>query len=190
MTGAVVCLVGLRCAGKSVVGACLARRLGVPFADLDRELAADWARTEGRAEVPEAGEVLARIGEPPFRELEERTLARLIEAGGPLVLATGGGSIESRQSRASLAAETVAVWLRVETPELQRRMRADPSLRPGLLGDDPVAEVPTLAARRAPLYGSVARHVVDAGVESPESLAERIASLLSTDGSKSSRSRL
>ena len=101
MTGEVVCLVGLRCAGKSVVGACLARRLGVPFADLDRELAADWARTEGRSEAPEAGEILARIGEPPFRELEERTLARLIEAGGPLVLATGGGSIESRQSRST-----------------------------------------------------------------------------------------
>ncbi len=190
MTRSVVCLVGLRCAGKSAVGACLARRLGVPFADLDRELAADWARTEGSADAPEAGEVLSRLGEPAFRELEERTLTRLIRDGGPLVLATGGGAVESRTSRARLAAETVAVWLRVATPELQRRMRADPRLRPGLLGGDPVAEVATLAARRAPLYGSVARHVVDAGEESPESLAERIAALVATDGSKSSRTRL
>jgi shikimate kinase len=178
VTDAVVCLVGLRCAGKTVVGECLARHLGVPFADLDRDLAADWALAEGLEEVPEAGEVLARLGEPAFRKLEERILAERVEAGGPLVLATGGGAVESPASRTLLSARTVPVWLRVETAELQRRMRADPSLRPGLLGADPVAEVPALAVRRSPLYESVARHVIDAALETPESLAKRIAAVL------------
>ena len=39
-----VCLVGLRCAGKSTVGRLLARELGWPFADLDESLAELWGR--------------------------------------------------------------------------------------------------------------------------------------------------
>ena len=51
-----VVLVGLRCAGKSSVGRRLAAELGLPFVDLDDELAA--MEGSGRA----AGELLAEDG--------------------------------------------------------------------------------------------------------------------------------
>ena len=46
MSRAIV-LVGLRCAGKSSVGRCLADELGLPFVDLDEELAALEAEAKG-----------------------------------------------------------------------------------------------------------------------------------------------
>ena len=117
----ILCLVGLRCVGKSAVGERIARDLGAPFADLDDLIAREWARErQPVAEVPHAGEVLARIGVGPFRELEERCLADVLSAGGPRVLATGAGCVESAASRKGLSAKQWPVGCR---PGVRRSSR-------------------------------------------------------------------
>jgi 3-dehydroquinate synthetase len=77
-------LVGFMGAGKSTVGAEVARRLGRPFVDVDAEIE--------RAEGPIA-EIFASRGEAAFRELEARYLneARLAPAS---VIAVGAGAVE------------------------------------------------------------------------------------------------
>jgi shikimate kinase/3-dehydroquinate synthase len=170
--------VGLRCSGKSSVARELAGRLGMQLVDLDDELARLHAEENGQGPLT-AGDVLATVGEPAFRELERRALLHVLDREGPLVLATGGGVIEDEANRRVLREETTSVWLDVEPAELERRLRADPTPRPALLGTDAAAEVRALLERRAPWYAEVAALRLDCGIAAPGELAEDILRSLS-----------
>jgi shikimate kinase len=175
-----VCLIGLRCSGKSALGRRLSTALGVPFHDLDHELALDWAREakQPKGAAPAAGELLTRLGEPAFRLRETASLERLLAHGDPAVIATGAGCIETERARELLLQRATCLWLQVELPELARRMKASPTLRPALLGGDPVEEIPRIARRRAPLYRAVAPLVLECDDDPLEQLVERALELL------------
>jgi shikimate kinase len=152
-----IALVGYRGAGKSTVGSALAALLGAPFVDVDRELA-----REGEG----AGELLARVGEPEFRALELAATRRVLARPAPLVIATGGGVVETAAARALLREHAFCVWLRAPAAVLARRIARDPAFRPALTSAaDGASEVELVRARRAPLYAEVARAEVasDAG---------------------------
>ena len=177
-----IALVGLRCAGKTSVGQALAKLLGVDFVDLD-DVLPDPGEAHGEREGVRhhsAGEILAELGEPRFREVERRALARVLGRTDPFVLATGGGVVENADSRALLARATRCVWLREPIDVLQRRLAADSTVRPALLGVDPIAEVPEIAAWREALYREVAELTVDGLGEAPAAVAARIAARLAT----------
>jgi len=174
----IVALIGARCSGKTSVGRELASRLGWPFLDLDEEIAREHARARRLAEPVAVGAVFAELGEPAFRELEERALAAALDQRGPLVLATGGGTIESARNRAAIARRTTCVWLRVTLEEMQRRLRADPAQRPSLTGRDPVEELVVVVERREPLYADICEIELDCrGLRVPE-IARRVAERL------------
>lgn len=171
----IVALIGPRCCGKTSTGAELARRLGWPFVDLDEEIGREHARSRSLAEPLAAGEVLAEIGEPAFRALEETALAAALERHGPLVLATGGGVVESSRNRASLARRATCVWLRVTIEEMERRLRADPAPRPSLTGLDPAAELAQVSGRREPWYAELAEIELDCRGLRVQEIAKRLA---------------
>ena len=101
-----IVLIGPPAVGKSTVGANLARRLGVPFIDVD-QLIED---REQRA----ISEIFATDGESLFRAMElDATLAAL-EGGG--VIALGGGAVTNATLRAALRGHRV-IWLRASVPE-------------------------------------------------------------------------
>ncbi len=158
-----IALVGLRCSGKTSVGRELARRLGRSFVDLDEEIAQLFASERGLAQVPHAGDVLSRIGESAFRDLEERALRSALARPEPSVIATGGGVVERAGNRELLGREAAVVWLRVDVAELQRRLRSATDPRPPLAGSDRAAEVPELAVRREPLYREIGPVEVECG---------------------------
>ncbi len=79
----VIALLGLRGAGKTTIGKALARKLRVPFVELDREI-------ERRAGLA-LGEIFSLHGEDYYRRLEHDTLADLLATPRPMVLAAGGG---------------------------------------------------------------------------------------------------
>ena len=81
-----IVLTGFMGSGKSTVGPLLAERLGWKFVDADDVIAAEAGCT-----IPE---IFRREGEAAFRERERATIERLVEGGG-LVLALGGGAIET-----------------------------------------------------------------------------------------------
>src|ERR1700735_4348962 len=86
-------LTGFMGAGKSTVGAILARDLGWQFLDLDDVIEASSGLT-----VPE---IFRDHGEANFRERERQALQQL-NCQDKLVLALGGGAIESESTRALL----------------------------------------------------------------------------------------
>ena len=65
-----IALIGLRGAGKSTLGQMLARRLGIGFVELDREV-----EREGRMEL---SDIFAVHGQKGFRRLEREALQRLV----------------------------------------------------------------------------------------------------------------
>src|SRR4051812_8462078 len=78
-----VWLVGMMGSGKSTVGKRLAARLDRPFVDLDERIETEAGRS--------IGDIFERDGEPAFRALESRVLARVAD-GPDAVVATGGGA--------------------------------------------------------------------------------------------------
>jgi shikimate kinase len=122
-----VALIGLPGAGKTAVAPGLAARLGCPWADLD----ADVERAAGRT----IGGLLEREGEAAFRARELEALRTVLAAGGPLVLACGGGVVTHAPSCEALRAGATVVWLRVS-----------PGFAASRLGPDGLAARPLLAA--------------------------------------------
>jgi shikimate kinase len=157
-------LVGLPGAGKSTVGAELAARLGVAFADSDDLI----ARQTGRS----VSEIFAAQGEPAFRQLEADMIAEAL-AGFDGVLALGGGAVTVESVRQDLADSAAAgvpvVQLCAEPAELLSRLAgAEP--RP-LLAGDAAARLAELAAARSRLYAEVATAHIDTGGRSAAEVA-------------------
>ena len=158
MTASVV-LVGAPGSGKSTVGALLARRLGVPFTDVD-------AVIEDRAGRSIA-EIFADDGEPAFRRLEGETTAELLLQPG--VLSLGGGAVLSATTRASLRGHRV-VWLQVSAARAVSRVGLNEA-RPLLLGNVR-GRLIRLLAERTPLYAEVATEQVDTDDQDPEAVVD------------------
>jgi shikimate kinase len=135
-------LVGMMGAGKSSIGRKLAHRLNLPFVDADTEIE--------RAAGMSISDIFAEHGEPYFRAGEARVIARLLD-GGPQVLATGGGAFMNPQSRESIRAKGISVWLRAEYDVLMKRLRRR-SDRPMLKTEDPGETLRRLLKERDPVY--------------------------------------
>ena len=184
-----IALIGLRCTGKTSVGAVLARMLGVPFTDVDVEIARNLSSAAIRdpaAQPPPtelgAGEWLSRIGEAAFRDAEELALAATLEQPSAHVIATGGGVVERPRNCVRLEARATCVWLRAPVAELERRLGLDPRARPALLGVDAAGELAELERRRAPLYRGLSQLAIDCEGQSIEAVANRIAGWLRPGG--------
>ena len=137
-----IVLVGLMGAGKSTVGRRLAKRLGRPFVDSDDEI----EQAAGRS----IAEIFDQYGEPAFRDVERRVIARLV-GGEAKVIATGGGAFADEETRALILERCVAIWLDADVGTLAERVsRRDH--RPLLAGKDPAEVLRGLAERRAPFY--------------------------------------
>jgi shikimate kinase/3-dehydroquinate synthase len=113
-------LTGFMGAGKSTMGAQVARRLGRRFIDLDREIE---ARAEGTI-----AELFARDGEAAFRALEESAAASALDAAEPAVIALGGGAVLSVETRERLRSRAFTVLLDVDVGTAWQR--ASQSARP------------------------------------------------------------
>src|SRR5438067_6294516 len=85
-----VALVGLRGAGKSTIGRALARKLSVPFFELD-------ALVEQTAGLSLAG-IFSLHGEAYYRRLAREVLTRFLADTDAGVLATGGGVVLDREA--------------------------------------------------------------------------------------------
>jgi shikimate kinase len=156
-----IILVGAPGAGKSTVGALLAKRLGVTFRDVDDVI----VERAGRS----IAEIFADDGEAAFRVLEEQITAELLELPG--VLSLGGGAVLSATTRAALRGNRV-VWLRIGLSQSVKRVGLD-TARPLLLGNVR-GRLLKLLNERAALYAEVATEVVDTDHTTPAEVVEMI----------------
>lgn len=139
-----IVLVGLMGAGKTAIGRRLATRLDLPFVDADQEIE--------RAAGCTIENIFAMYGEPAFRDLERRVIARLLRE--PVhVLATGGGAFMDPDTRDLIAESGISLWLRAELDVLVGRT-ARRGNRPLLKQGDPRETLRRLIEIRYPVYAS------------------------------------
>ena len=117
-----ICLIGLRGAGKSTLGALLASDLGVPFLELNTEI-------EARIGVP-VREIIALYGEDGYRQIEAETLNKIIATHERLVLAVAGGIVSSPQTFDNVLTDFHTIWIKAQPSEHMDRVRAQGDLRP------------------------------------------------------------
>lgn len=162
-----IALVGLMGAGKTAIGRRLATRLGVPFRDADAEVERAAAMT-----IPE---IFDTFGEPYFRDGERRVIARLL-SDPPHVLATGGGAFMDPETRKTMAAQAVTVWLKADIETLLARVtRRD--TRPLLRQGDPRGILEALIEKRYPIYAEADVTVASLDAPHEESLDAVLAAL-------------
>ncbi|MGE3953736.1 MAG: shikimate kinase [Parachlamydiales bacterium] len=134
-----IILVGPYSVGKTTLGAQLAEELGWEFVDSDALL-----RRPPR-------EVALELGEEGFRKVEEAHLLPQL-ARSKVVIATGGGAVESVAIRHQLASTRLVIHLQLDSETLWQRwlVRGLPTTAPSR------AHFEAYLKRRIPLYEEVA----------------------------------
>jgi len=136
-------LIGMPGCGKSTVGDWLAERSGRMFVDLDHEI-------ETRTGISPA-EIILRMGEKAFRDIESETAAEFGTKTG-LVIATGGGAVLREENVRNLRQNGRLLWIQRGTAHLPANGR-------------PLSvDLNTLLQKRAPAY----EYAADAVIAHPE----------------------
>ncbi|AOT06618.1 MULTISPECIES: shikimate kinase AroK [Pseudoalteromonas] len=158
-------LVGPMGAGKSTIGRHIADQLHLEFFDSDQEIE--------RRTGADIAWVFDIEGEEGFRKREETVISDLTEKQG-IVLATGGGSVISKEVRNKLSARGIVVYL--ETPIEKQVARTQRDKRRPLLqtGEDSRKILEDLAEQRNHLYSEVADIVVRTDEQSAKVVANQI----------------
>ena len=162
-----VFLVGLPGAGKSTVGEAVAKRLDVPFVDLDREI-------ERRAEKSVTA-LFESLGEAAFRRAEIEATRSL--SNERAIVAPGGGWIMSPEIRVLVHPPWHTIYLRVGAAAAAQRLGGAALERP-LLAGDPVEALERLLAQRADVY-EAADATIDTERLSIDEVIDRTAELAS-----------
>ena len=110
-----IALVGMRGAGKTTLGQLLARRMTVPFYELDRLIENDTGLS--------LREIFDLEGEEYYRAVEEKTLERVLKRK-PGIIAAGGGLVMNRTALFLLKLNASIVWLQASPEALIARVRS------------------------------------------------------------------
>ncbi len=167
-----IVLSGFMATGKTTVGQALAARLGVPFFDTDAVLTERTGRS-----VPDLwrGE-----GEAAFRARESELARELLCADEPRVIAFGGGTVTTKETRRLALARALVVTLTAR-PETVAGRVVDLSKRPNLaVGGDPVARAAQLMADRASAYAEAHAQLSTDDLD-PEEIVDEIRALAERD---------
>ncbi len=139
-----VVMVGLMGAGKTSVGRALARRLGIPFVDSDKEIEA----AAGCSVV----DIFSMYGEEEFRRVEQRVIERLLDTPPALkVISTGEGAFITPAVREMVLERALSVWLRADLDLLVKRTGSRDT-RPQLLNTDSRKILEQLISERYETY--------------------------------------
>lgn len=123
-----IVMVGLMGAGKTSIGRALARNLGIPFVDTDKEI----EKAAGCSVV----DIFSLYGEQEFRRVEEKIIERIIDTP-PLikVISTGEGAFITKSVRQTVLGRALSIWLKADLELLVKRTNFRHT-RPQLLNTD------------------------------------------------------
>ena len=164
-----IALTGLRGAGKSTLGAALAKQLRCPFIELDREI-------EREAALP-LSEVFMLYGQVGFRRIERRCLEGIVGRGEPFVLATGGGIVSDPETYHLLLGYCCTVWIKASPEEHMARVVAQGDFRPMDGNVAAMDDLRRILAARDSLYAKADAVVDTTGERFDASLAKLTAAV-------------
>lgn len=139
-----VCLIGMRGAGKSTMGAAVGAATGVPFVELNRDI-------EEQAGMP-VNEVMALYGQEGYRSLEAQALDRVIATHSSIVLAVAGGIVTEPETYENLLRHFHTIWLKASPQEHMDRVRAQGDTRPMTDNPEAMDQLKAILTSREVLY--------------------------------------
>jgi len=157
-------LIGFMGCGKSSVGRRLSGLTGHRFVDTDEII----VQSEGR-NIPE---IFSRNGEDYFRDVEQRSLEKLVGVCG-IILSTGGGLVLRPANRQTLKKIGIVAWLDASPDALfERAMRS--GKRPLLQTEDPRKTFDDLLSVRQEVYNLTADFRIDSTRLSHDQVAQML----------------
>ena len=163
-----IALIGLRGAGKSTLGALLARHLDWSFVELSREI-------EAEAGV-KVDEIFDLWGQASYRRYERRALERIARSRTRVVLATGGGLVSEPATFERLLDSFYTVWLQASPQEHWDRVIRQGDHRVEGSGDsEALADMRRILAQRNALYSKADVKLNTSTRTAKQSLASLIA---------------
>lgn len=149
-------LTGYMGAGKTTLGKALARKLHIPFVDLDWYIEERFHKT--------VGELFVERGEAGFRELE-RTMLHEVGAFEDVIISTGGGAPCFFDNMDFMNRNGKTVYLQVHPDVLFHRLRVAKQQRPILQGkkDDELKAFIIQALDKRACFYTQAQYTFNAG---------------------------
>ncbi|MCY3983354.1 MAG: helix-turn-helix transcriptional regulator [Roseovarius sp.] len=164
-----LCLVGLRGAGKSTLGAIAGREHGVPFMELNSEI-------EKSTGVP-TSEVFALYGQEGYRQLEADALSSIVSSHSQAVVAVAGGIVSDEDTFHHLLSRFHTVWLQASAEEHMGRVRAQGDMRPMAGNPQAMVQLRQILKAREALY-SLADHHLDTSGKTVEQSGLELSDLI------------
>jgi XRE family aerobic/anaerobic benzoate catabolism transcriptional regulator len=157
-----IALIGLRGAGKSTLGSALARKLDMPFVELDQDIERDAGIS--------LSEIFLLYGQQGYRRYERRCLERVIESHERCVIATGGSIVSEPATCDLLLSTCFTVWLKAAPEEHMARVVAQGDMRPMAGNAQAMEDLRRILDGRGMLYGQADATVDTAGQTVEQSL--------------------
>jgi XRE family transcriptional regulator, aerobic/anaerobic benzoate catabolism transcriptional regulator len=167
-----IALIGLRGGGKSTAGAPLAKRLGAPFVELDREIEA--------ASGMQLAQMFEMFGQETFRRAERQALEATLQMHDKFVLATGGGLVTEPGTFELLLASCLTVWVRADPDAHMSRVIAQGDLRPMADSARAMDDLLAILKSREPLYAT-ADVILDTSGKTVDESVEELVRLVGRD---------
>ncbi|QJC37440.1 shikimate kinase AroK [Enterobacteriaceae endosymbiont of Donacia thalassina] len=164
-------LIGPMGAGKSTIGRHLANLLKMDFFDSDQEIE--------RRTGADINWVFDVEGEKGFRKREKKIINEITQKQG-IILATGGGSIKSKETRKFLSSRGIVVYLKTTIEKQLSRTKRDKK-RPLLIKNkNKLAKeiLEKLAKQRNHLYDEIADIIIKTDEKSAKIVANQLINLL------------
>ena len=162
-----LCLIGLRGAGKSTLGALAGQALNLPFVELNNEI-------EEQSGMP-VNEVIALYGQEGYRRLEAQALSRVIATHDDMILAVAGGIVAAPETFNLLQCHFHTVWLRTSPEEHMARVRDQGDERPMAGNSEAMDQLRSILTSREVLYGKALAQLDTSGQGVDASLAQLLA---------------
>jgi shikimate kinase len=107
-------LLGMMGSGKSTIGSIVSKKLNINFFDTDKFIEKETNMT--------IKEIFNEKGESFFRDLEEKTVLKLLQSSNNII-SLGGGSFINEKVRNEILTKNFSLWLNWKTSTLINRIK-------------------------------------------------------------------
>ncbi len=162
-----ICLIGLRGAGKSTLGAAVAKALTVPFVELNRVI-----ETAGGMPI---GEIMGLYGPEGYRQLEADALDQIASEQDRAIIAVAGGIVDEAHTFDRLLDRFHTIWVKAAPEEHMARVRAQGDTRPMEGNSEAMVQLRLILQSREADYSRADAVIDTSGASVDASLSELLA---------------